>query len=136
MLVENGGFGAQAAAPIARKVLDYYLLGAADRRPGAGAAPATGHRRRERLMVELPRPASGRRSRGASTASCSRCALAIVGVGLVTLFSAADQSVARRDDQVALVRFALVLMWIVANIPPQTLARAAVPLYVLGGRCC
>jgi penicillin-binding protein 2 len=27
VLVENGGFGAQAAAPIARKVLDYYLLG-------------------------------------------------------------------------------------------------------------
>jgi len=25
--VENGGFGAQAAAPIARTVLDYYLLG-------------------------------------------------------------------------------------------------------------
>ena len=28
LLVENGGFGAQAAAPIARAVLDYYLLGA------------------------------------------------------------------------------------------------------------
>jgi len=27
VLVENGGFGAQAAAPVARKVLDYYLLG-------------------------------------------------------------------------------------------------------------
>ena len=27
VLVENGGFGAQAAAPIARRVLDYYLLG-------------------------------------------------------------------------------------------------------------
>jgi penicillin-binding protein 2 len=27
VLVENGGFGAQAAAPIARQVLDYYLLG-------------------------------------------------------------------------------------------------------------
>lgn len=27
ILVENGGFGAQAAAPIARQVLDYYLLG-------------------------------------------------------------------------------------------------------------
>ena len=37
MLVENGGFGAQAAAPIARIVLDYYLLG---QKPGAGAAGA------------------------------------------------------------------------------------------------
>jgi penicillin-binding protein 2 len=27
VLVENGGFGAQAAAPVARAVLDYYLLG-------------------------------------------------------------------------------------------------------------
>jgi penicillin-binding protein 2 len=29
VLVENGGFGAQAAAPIARAVFDYYLLGVA-----------------------------------------------------------------------------------------------------------
>ena len=27
VLVENGGFGAQSAAPIARMVFDYYLLG-------------------------------------------------------------------------------------------------------------
>jgi hypothetical protein len=27
VLVENGGFGAQSAAPIARMVIDYYLLG-------------------------------------------------------------------------------------------------------------
>ena len=36
VLVENGGFGAQAAAPIARQVLDYYLLG----KVPPGAAPA------------------------------------------------------------------------------------------------
>ena len=36
ILVENGGFGAQAAAPIARQVLDYYLLG---KRPKAPALP-------------------------------------------------------------------------------------------------
>jgi len=29
VLVENGGFGAQAAAPVARAVFDYYLLGVA-----------------------------------------------------------------------------------------------------------
>jgi penicillin-binding protein 2 len=34
VLVENGGFGAQAAAPIARQVLDYWLLG---KRPKAAA---------------------------------------------------------------------------------------------------
>ena len=33
VLVENGGFGAQAAAPIARQVLDYYLLGKRPKTP-------------------------------------------------------------------------------------------------------
>jgi penicillin-binding protein 2 len=36
ILVENGGFGAVAAAPIARQVLDYYLLG---KRPPGPAVP-------------------------------------------------------------------------------------------------
>ena len=49
VLVENGGFGAAAAAPSARKVLDAYLLEneapaespkAVPQRPGTGA-PAT-----------------------------------------------------------------------------------------------
>ena len=34
VLVENGGFGAQSAAPIARMVMDYYLLG---KLPGGAA---------------------------------------------------------------------------------------------------
>ena len=33
VLVENGGFGAQAAAPIARKVIDRYLLGSTEPAP-------------------------------------------------------------------------------------------------------
>jgi penicillin-binding protein 2 len=37
VLVENGGFGARAAAPIARTVLDYFLLG---KLPKAPAKPA------------------------------------------------------------------------------------------------
>ncbi len=56
-------------------------------------------------------------------------ALAIVGVGLVTLFSASDQSVARVTSQALSLGFALVLMWIVANVAPQQLSRAALPLY-------
>jgi penicillin-binding protein 2 len=35
VLVENGGFGAQAAAPIARQVMDYYLLGKMPNAPAA-----------------------------------------------------------------------------------------------------
>ncbi|HEV8255572.1 MAG TPA: rod shape-determining protein RodA [Casimicrobiaceae bacterium] len=56
-------------------------------------------------------------------------ALAIVGVGLVTLFSASDQNVSRITSQIASLGFALVLMWIVANLSPQQLSRAALPLY-------
>jgi len=40
VLVENGGFGAQAAAPIARKVIDRYLLGSTE--PGAAQVVAPG----------------------------------------------------------------------------------------------
>ena len=36
VLVENGGFGAQAAAPIVRQVFDYYLLG--EKKPGPAPA--------------------------------------------------------------------------------------------------
>jgi len=59
-------------------------------------------------------------------------ALAIVGVGLITLFSASDQNIARVTSQVLSLGFALVLMWIVANVSPQQLARIAVPLYIAG----
>jgi penicillin-binding protein 2 len=38
VVVENAGFGARAAAPIARQVLDYYLLG--KRPPTVEKAPA------------------------------------------------------------------------------------------------
>ena len=33
VLVENGGWGAEAAAPIARQVLDYYLSGKVPDKP-------------------------------------------------------------------------------------------------------
>jgi rod shape determining protein RodA len=58
-------------------------------------------------------------------------AMAIAGIGLVTLFSAVDQNVARMSSQAMSLGFALLLMWVVANIPPQTIARAAVPLYTV-----
>ena len=46
VLVENGGFGASAAAPIARKVLDAYLLG-----PEAAAEP-------KKAVLPPPEPAA------------------------------------------------------------------------------
>ena len=57
--------------------------------------------------------------------------MAIVAVGFVTLFSASDQSLVRFSNQLASLAVGLLAMWVVANIPPQTLARTAVPLYVL-----
>lgn len=59
-------------------------------------------------------------------------AVGIVGVGLVTLFSASDQNVARVTSQAMSLLFALGLMWLVANVSPRQLARAALPLYALG----
>ncbi len=50
VLVENGGFGAAAAAPIARQVFDYYLTGERKRRRRAGRSGACRQRGRERLM--------------------------------------------------------------------------------------
>ncbi len=41
VIVENGGFGARAAAPIARTVLDYYLLGKVPAAAPGAAAPAS-----------------------------------------------------------------------------------------------
>jgi len=42
VLVENGGFGAAAAAPIARQVFDYYLLGKLPKGPAAEAEAGEG----------------------------------------------------------------------------------------------
>ncbi|MBK7332276.1 MAG: rod shape-determining protein RodA [Betaproteobacteria bacterium] len=58
--------------------------------------------------------------------------MAIVGVGFVTLFSAADQSVARLTNQAVSLGIALAAMWLIANVPPQTLSRIALPLYAAG----
>jgi len=53
-------------------------------------------------------------------------------VGFVTLFSAADQSFNRMVNQGVSLCVALVAMWVIANIPPQTLSRVALPLYAAG----
>ena len=42
LVVENAGFGAASAAPIARKTLDYYLLGKRPAPQPAGSKPAPG----------------------------------------------------------------------------------------------
>ena len=59
VLVENGGFGARAAAPIARAAFDYYLLG----KLPPGMAPL----RSERLPPEAARPPEAPRLAQAAT---------------------------------------------------------------------
>ena len=58
--------------------------------------------------------------------------LAIMGVGLATVFSATYDSQNRLMSQFINMAVALTLMWGVAQLPPQKLMRFAVPLYVIG----
>ena len=57
---------------------------------------------------------------------------ALLLVGLITLYSASGESVARIGAQLANIVVALVVMWIAANIPPHYLQRLALPVYLLG----
>jgi len=59
-------------------------------------------------------------------------ALALSALGLATLYSATMESPARLTAQLANLGVALVAMWVVSRIPPQTLMRFAVPAYLLG----
>jgi rod shape determining protein RodA len=58
--------------------------------------------------------------------------LCLVALGLATLFSASYESPGRVSAQFANLAVALTAMWLVAQIPPQTLMRFAVPAYLLG----
>src|SRR6185295_8547482 len=53
-------------------------------------------------------------------------------VGLAVLYSASYDVPARVASQVASLAVALTAMWIVAQVPPQTMMRFAVPAYVVG----
>lgn len=53
VLVENGGFGAKAATPVAREVIDYWLTG----KNSLGLPPPSGHA----LITETKKPSDRRR---------------------------------------------------------------------------
>ncbi|KIG02477.1 rod shape-determining protein RodA [Caballeronia concitans] len=53
-------------------------------------------------------------------------------VGIVTLYSASLDMPGRVEDQLRNIMLTFGLMWVLANIPPQTLMRFAVPLYTVG----
>lgn len=56
----------------------------------------------------------------------------IVSVGIVTLYSAGINFPGRVEDQLRNILIAFVVLWIAANISPQTLLRFAVPIYTVG----
>ena len=58
--------------------------------------------------------------------------LGLAALGLATLFSASYEQPARVSAQVANLAVALVAMWLVARISPQTLMRFAAPAYIVG----
>ena len=53
-------------------------------------------------------------------------------IGLATLFSASYENSARVLSQLANLGVALVAMWLIAQVPPQTMMRFAVPAYIIG----
>jgi len=58
--------------------------------------------------------------------------LALSMIGLAALFSASYDTPSRVVGQLANLGVALVAMWLVAQVPPQTMMRFAVPAYVVG----
>ncbi len=59
-------------------------------------------------------------------------AVLILTLGLFTLYSAAYENPTRIQAQLVNIGVACTAMWIAARVPPQTLMRFAVPIYVLG----
>jgi len=58
--------------------------------------------------------------------------LCLAAIGLATLFSASYENPGRVTAQVANLAVALAAMWLMAQVPPQTLMRFAVPAYLIG----
>jgi rod shape determining protein RodA len=58
--------------------------------------------------------------------------VALSMLGLAALFSASYENPARVVSQLMNLAVALVAMWLVAQVPPQTMMRFAVPAYLIG----
>jgi len=56
----------------------------------------------------------------------------IVALGMITLYSATNESQTRMTAQLVNLAVALTAMWVVAQVPTQTLLRSAVPVYLVG----
>ena len=170
VVVENAGFGSEAAAPIARRVFRLPAAGpvAQRRRPGADAPGQVQSARRftaPRHRGAVARAAGGAAGQRTRTAGRQRrsgaqalnavferaspwpllrrvfggfdgpllLALAfLAALGLVTMYSAGFDHGTRFVDHGRNMLIALVVMFVVAQVPPQRLQQLAVPLYLIG----
>ncbi len=57
---------------------------------------------------------------------------ALLGIGMGVLYSASGQNFSRVGGQLMNMGVAVTVMWIAANVPPQHMARLALPVYALG----
>jgi rod shape determining protein RodA len=55
-----------------------------------------------------------------------------MAVGLIVLYSATGANMSRVSNQIINMLVALVIMWLVANIPLQQIMRLALPMYIVG----
>ena len=161
VVVENAGFGSAAAAPIARRVFDYLLLGwypARRTSPPRSAARAArrsarrGRRRPTRCRASRPARRFSRHEGARMTTVFEQASLwrrAARACPRLRRPAAAGRRLARRDrpggDVLGRLRprhalrrpcaqhaLALAVLFVVAQVPPQRLMQLAVPLYVLG----
>lgn len=58
--------------------------------------------------------------------------LMLLGTGLVTLYSAGQGIAGLEQAQVRNIVLSFLVMWFFANVPPQVMQRAALPVYVVG----
>jgi len=56
----------------------------------------------------------------------------ILSTGILTMSSAGADFPGRVEGQLRNIMLAFIIMWIAANVPPQTLLRLAVPVYTVG----
>lgn len=56
----------------------------------------------------------------------------LFSMGIVALYSASMDMPGRLEDQLRNILLSFAMMWIIANLPTQTLMRVAIPLYTVG----
>ena len=113
VIAENGGGGSRTAAPIARKVMDFYLIG----------------RRHPRLRKISRRKTMLRKFVRHLDPPLLLSFFVLSGLSLVVLYSSGGEDVDLLIKQGVRILIGFVILFTVAQLPPQTLQRWA-PLHI------